>query len=90
MGRYSKQKTPAELRLCVFCDHNAVETEEHMFLHCPFYSTLQSDFFQKINNNDPFTDKEPQNVLYNLMNSINESEVFYTSNFISKCFEMRD
>ena len=90
MGRYSKQKTPAELRLCVFCNHNAVETEEHMFLHCPFYSTLRSDFFQKIKSDDSFTNKEPQKMIYNLISSKNESEIFYTSKFISKCFEMRN
>ena len=90
MGRYSKQKTPAELRLCVFCNLNVVETEEHMFLHCPFYSTVRSDFFQKIKYDVSLTDKESQKCLYDLISSKNESEIFYTSKFISKCFEMRN
>ena len=36
-GRYTKPKTPAENRLCIYCNQNSVETEQHFLLKCPLY-----------------------------------------------------
>ena len=43
-GRYGKQKIQADQRLCIFCNNNETETEEHMLLHCPCYSSLRDHF----------------------------------------------
>ena len=38
-GRYTG--TPRPERLCKLCTHNAVETEEHFLMDCPFYNQLR-------------------------------------------------
>ena len=45
-GRYRSQKI--EDRLCLFCNQNQVETEEHMLLKYLFNSNLRKERFSKI------------------------------------------
>ena len=87
IGRYEKQEI--DQRLCIFCNCNEIETEEHMFLYCPFYSRLRLDFLQKIQVNIQNIDLNT-NFIHKLLNSKNQMEIFYTSKFISKCFQLRD
>ena len=44
-GRYAVPKIPAEARLCVQCNLNAVEDEIHFVLHCPKYTVFSRDLF---------------------------------------------
>ena len=83
-GRYGKQNTQRNQRLCVFCDRNEIETEEHMFKHCPLYQDLRLTLYEKtgpgVENNDMlfFISSRDKNIL------------FYTSKFLSNCFKLRN
>ena len=44
-GRY--MNIPQEFRLCIFCEENSVEDEEHFLFHCNFYQTYRDILFQK-------------------------------------------
>ncbi len=43
-GRYTQ--IPLEFRLCILCDSNFVEDENHFLFQCHFYHTLRDQFFQ--------------------------------------------
>ena len=44
-GRYTKLPVPVENRLCVLCNKNCVETENHFLLDCPLYDDLRLILF---------------------------------------------
>ena len=44
-GRYAKPPVPVENRLCVVCNKNCVETENHFLLDCPLYDDLRLILF---------------------------------------------
>ena len=59
LGRYKKiilpdsvkpVKMPKELRLCVLCDANEVESEFHFLMSCPHYDKAREIFFQQLSN----------------------------------------
>ncbi len=39
--------SPEEFSLCIFCQENCVENEEHILFHCCFYSYLRDKLVQK-------------------------------------------
>ncbi len=45
-GRYSQ--IPLEFRLCILCDSNLVENENHFLFHYHFYHTLMDNVFKKL------------------------------------------
>ncbi len=40
-GRYTK--TPEDKRLCVLCQLNEIESEEHVLIRCPLYCDIRND-----------------------------------------------
>ena len=57
-GRYQRQRIEVNQRICIFCDRNETETEEHLLYICPLYDTLRFEFFQKIDMSIPVNDTE--------------------------------
>ncbi len=39
---------PLEFRLCILCDSNLVEDENHFLFQCHFYHTLRDHIFQNV------------------------------------------
>lgn len=89
-GRYGKQMIPVENRLCLFCDDNKIETEEHMFLKCTFYSDLRSEFFTQLKGKVPIDNPNTTNSMFNLLTSQNQYLICKLSKFILKCFQLRE
>ncbi len=48
LGRY--RGIPLESRLCITCDDNRVESEEHFLCECSAYHDLRRDLFSKVKN----------------------------------------
>ena len=44
-GRYANPPVPVENRLCVVCNKNCAETENHFLLDCPLYDDLRLILF---------------------------------------------
>ena len=56
-GRHQKPKIPVEDRVCVYCDKNAIEDEQHFLMECTCYHTIRETLFAKrsslnLENND--------------------------------------
>ena len=47
-GRYTKPKTPANERLCLYCPSQSVEDESHFLLNCNLYSQERSELLDTI------------------------------------------
>jgi hypothetical protein len=45
-GRFTN--IPIEFRLCLLCNSNSVEDEEHFLFHCSLYDHIRQAFFRKI------------------------------------------
>lgn len=84
-GRY--QNIPVNLRLCVLCESNDIESESHFLFVCSKYHSLRERFFNVVSG-----------LSQNFFN-VNESEKFkilmsanivkYTAEFIWNCFNIR-
>ena len=57
-GRYLRQIIEVNQKICMFCDRNETETEEHLLYICLLYDTLRFEFFQKIDMSIPVNDTE--------------------------------
>ena len=88
-GRYGKQKTQVDQRICVLCNNREIETEEHMLLHCPCYSSLRQKCFGKILVETEIISSNDCINISILLSSKNPKIIFYISKFIEKCFELR-
>jgi hypothetical protein len=83
-GRF--QNISPELRLCVFCNDNVIEDENHFLLHCCKYNEARSAFYEKlhiVNNTERLSDAEKLNLL------MSEQYIKQTAEFIWRCFDMR-
>ncbi len=55
MGRYTR--TPEDERLCVLCQLNQIESEEHVLIRCPLYCDVRNVLFHAATNvYDDFND----------------------------------
>ena len=87
-GRYDKISRCD--RICPVCGLN-IEDEIHFLFHCPKYSSIRDDFFNKIDNRIPNYKHIPiSTLIIQLMNAndyyLNKQLVQY----VSSCLEMRD
>ena len=57
-GRYTRPKTPECDRLCIHCDQNETETEQHFLLKCPRYINERNILFQTVRKILPNIDSE--------------------------------
>lgn len=83
-GRY--YKIPRDERLCLVCCTNAMETEQHLILHCPAYSDIRSEFHSKLKEKIDFS----SDYITTLTKSTDECVLTYFSIFIWKCFQFRN
>jgi len=47
-GRYTN--IPVQFRLCLLCESNTLEDEEHFLFQCDFYNDVRDEFMTKVNN----------------------------------------
>mgnify|MGYP001792873606 CR=1 FL=1 len=87
-GRYLRQRIEINQRVCIFCNRNETETEEHLLYNCPLYDTLRYEFFQKIDMNIPTNDIEIIACTKKILNFENQN-IYYVSKYIYRCFELR-
>ncbi len=71
---------PLEFRLCILCDSNLVEDENHFLFQCHFYHTLRDRFFQKVK--DLYPEFDVMNNNLKLKYLMSETFVKDTSEYI--------
>ena len=47
-GRYSKPKTPVEMRKCYLCNTDEIEDEKHIMIYCNHYTDLRFDLYRTL------------------------------------------
>ena len=47
-GRYNQTTNLKDNRHCPFCGSNLIEDEVHFLFHCPTYSMIRNNFYNKI------------------------------------------
>ena len=52
LGRYTRPKTPLELRKCKICQSDSVEDEKHFILDCKYYEDLRNQLFKELSEYD--------------------------------------
>jgi len=78
-GRYGKQRIQANQRLCIFCNKNEIETEEHMLLKCSLYSKLRLDFFNVLADKIKINNLDTRTLTLTLLSSKNQAIIYYVS-----------
>ncbi len=73
-----------EFRLCILCDSNLVEDENHFLFQCHFYHTLRNQFFLKVK--DLYPEFDVMNNNLKLKYLMNEALVKDTSEYIYCCY----
>ena len=53
MGRYTKPKTPPEVRFCKHCN-TEVESEEHFIMNCNLYNNERAALFTELSSSSVF------------------------------------
>ena len=59
-GRLRNPKTPREERICVLCDEQVVEDEDHFLLKCGTYSILREEYQMNFENVPDMLDTDDQ------------------------------
>ena len=86
----STNKTQINERLCIYCNNSVIETEEHMLLLCPCYSSLREQFFSKVTGGEiEINTLNTKQLTITFLSSSNPAITIYLSKFILKCFELR-
>ena len=49
-GRQKRPKIPREERICILCDNQVIEDEEHFLLRCDTYSILREEYRMNFEN----------------------------------------
>ena len=77
-------------RICPVCGLN-IEDEIHFLFHCPKYSSIRDDFFNKIDNRIPNYKHIPiSTLIIQLMNATDYYLNKQLVQYVSSCLEMRD
>ena len=88
IGRYTRPKTPLNVRLCKFCNTNSIENETHFLLECELYSDLRQTLFEKaLELNDSFINLNSSEKLKFLMQT--KDIQFQLSSSVYKMFRRR-
>ena len=89
LGRYNQ--VPRENRTCPVCRSTQIEDETHFLFHCPKYTSLRNEFYNKIKSQLPNILFLPINeLIIKLMNTSNYFVNIYFIKFISSCFDFRN
>ncbi len=68
----SYTKTPEDERLCVLCQLNEIESEEHVLIPCPLYCDIRNDLFHGSTNiYDNFNDLNDTDKLSFILSNVN-------------------
>ena len=73
-GRHKNPKTPREERVCIFCNNQDIEDEEHFLLKCTTYSILRD--YHHMN-------------FENVPEMLNMEDQYQLSRFLLSAFELR-
>ena len=87
-GRYTRPKTPIELRLCHVC--NVLEDEEHLLVECSLYNDDRKLLLEKISRTYPeLKDMSKHGTFLFLMMLEDEESLTLLGKFIHKAFNIR-
>ena len=92
-GRYCRPPTPADQRVCQFCNSGAVENEDHFILSCSIYSDERKKLFDSLVGICPNLLQLDHRELFNFIMSCNngDSEIIeHVCLYVSECFEKRN
>ena len=90
-GRYTKPKLPEVERICMLCNENCVEDEEHFLLHCKYYIEQRVKFFVGILHYEPnILSDDCKETFFNIMTSVNANIIFSLCKYIQICFKKRE
>ena len=81
-GRYTQ--VPVEFRLCILCEENAVEDEEHFLFECKFYESIRNEYYHKLREHCVHFDDMNCNDRFVFIMSANVVKT--TAEFIYKCY----
>ncbi len=84
-GRYTS--IPEEFRLCLLCNANAIENEEHFLFSCSFYDELRESFFTDITQDNIYFDTLTINDKFKVL--MCENNVKRTAKFLYNAFQRR-
>ena len=89
IDRYNQ--TTKDNKHCPFCGSNQIEDEVHFLFHCPTYSMITNNFYNKVKTQIPNITQLPIHGLINdLMNFSNYVINIHFIKYISACFDDRD
>ena len=76
-------------RLCINCD--VVEDEKHFLCHCPIYTDIRKDFYNRVNNIfDLNSSDSDQSFIYFMNYAYGDSELaLIVCDFVNACFDLR-
>ena len=76
-------------RLCINCD--VVEDEKHFLCHCPIYTDIRKDFYNRVNNIfDLDSSDSDQSFIYFMNYAYGDSELaLIVCDFVNACFDLR-
>ena len=84
-GRHSRQITPRNQRLCLYCNENKIEDEAHFLITCTLYDSLRETLLPHINH---ISDEKGKYIF--LMQSATPNIIRETARFIYKAFNKRN
>ena len=91
-GRYTRPKTPVELRKCTICKSNSVEDESHFILDCSYYSEQRTQLFNDLSCiHSGFTQfDKPEKFNFIMTMGYGKAAVYKPIlSFVNSAFEMR-
>ena len=89
-GRYTRPKTPVEMRKCQNCTLDVVEDEKHFLLDCELYGAIRSKLFQDITSvYGNFTNMNRDDKFKYIMTLQNNSICQPVINFVHDAFAKR-
>lgn len=90
-GRYTRPKTPPELRLCLYCTSQAVETEQHFLLDCKLYEAERQILMNTVLDFIPDLPNMSKNDQFiSIMSNNNKKLYVALSKFMYTCMKKRN
>ena len=90
-GRYTRPKTPEKDRLCIYCNENQVENEEHFLLHCSKYTNERTELYRRINTIIPqVTDVNRDDRFQIIMSCQDQNVLEAVGKYVFDCMNIRN
>ena len=87
-GRYAKPPLPLHERICTLCDKMHIEDEKHFLMHCPLYSDIREELFERVLEKIPLFCKSSVNDKFCILMSNNDI-IYNTIVAVHKMFTRR-